>query len=67
MEVASIILSSLTLASTTLTPLIIASAYLISHVKKSNCCFGSGFEVDRSPKSSRSNLKDDSEKVRLIL
>lgn len=45
MEVATIIISSLTLGVSCITPIITASAFFISHIKKSSCC-GSYVELE---------------------
>lgn len=44
METVQIVLTSLTLVASCASPLVIAFAYLISHVRKSQCC-GSYVEI----------------------
>lgn len=50
MEIASIVLASLALASSIVTPLIIASASFINRVRKSDCC-GGHIELDAQKQS----------------
>jgi hypothetical protein len=40
MDIATIIITSITLVTSCLGPLIPACAYLISHIRKSECCGG---------------------------
>lgn len=52
MEVATIVISSIALASSILSPLIVAGAMFINRIKKSSCCFGtSGIELMDKPSS----------------
>ena len=49
METATLIIGILTLVSTALSPIILASAYFIQNIQHSKCCGGSKIEMRQNP------------------
>lgn len=66
METATIILISLNIAASLISPLIISLGYFIKHIKKSQCC-GSIVELERSPSDSNIDESTALNRTRLIL
>lgn len=56
MEVATLVIAGLNLICTAMAPIIVGGAYLLKHVKKSDCCGGS-IEVEHSPREETKKRK----------
>lgn len=63
METATLVIAAVNLCLTAVAPIIVGVGYLLTHVKRSNCC-GGEMEVEHSPKvekrkkSEPINIKD---------
>ena len=63
MEIASIVLASLSLAGSIISPLIISAGAFITRIKKSDCCFGGAHIEMDSPKNPPLNLDPNQPQV----
>ena len=59
METATLIIGILTLVSTALSPIILASAYFIQNIQHSKCCGGSEIEMRQNPIPTKDHIPQE--------